>query len=119
LLKGKQGVHVKHGKLSLGGRASDRGCVAAISVAGAVARVEVAISRTAPRHRCRFVDAGGKLTGARSCTKPVWLKAKGTTRWSLSFKRPLPRATYTIQVRALDVAGNRQATAAKRTQRVR
>jgi hypothetical protein len=55
---------------------------------------------------------------ARTCSKPVWLKGKGTTTWSLSVKRRLPLATYTIHVRALDVAGNRQAAAAKRTQRV-
>jgi hypothetical protein len=110
-------VSAKHGTLRLRGRASDQGCAAVISVTGAVARVEVAISRTAGK-RCRFVAATGKLTSARSCAKPVWLKAKGTTTWSLSTKRRLPRGTYTIQVRARDAAGNRQAGAAKRTQRV-
>ena len=109
LLPGKQGVRATHGKLQPA-RARERpGCVAAISVAGTVARVEVAISRAAGRKRCRFVAAGGTLTSARSCSKPVWLKAKGTTRWSLSLKRRLPRGTYTIQVRARDAAGNRQA----------
>jgi hypothetical protein len=118
LLKGKQGVRARQGRLTLHGRASDKGCVAAISVAGAVARVEVAISRTASRHRCRFVAASGKLTSARSCAKAVWLKAKGTTTWSLSTKRRLPGGTYTILVRVRDAAGNQQAKAAKRTQRV-
>lgn len=118
LLKGRRGVRAKRGRLSLRGRASDRGCVAAISVAGAVARVEVAISRAAGRKRCRFVAAGGPLTRVRSCSKPVWLKAKGTTQWSLSVKRRLPRGTYTIQVRARDAAGNRQAAVVKRTQRL-
>jgi hypothetical protein len=118
LLKGRQGVRAKRGRLSLRGRASDKGCVATISVRGAVARVEVAISRTAGKRRCRFVAAGGKLTTARSCSRPVWLKAKGTTYWSLSTKRRLPRGTYTIQVRARDAAGNRQAKATSRTQRL-
>jgi hypothetical protein len=117
-LPGKQGVRAKRGRLRLRGRASDAGCVAAISVAGAVARVEVAISRAASRHRCRFVARNGRLTGPRRCSKPVWLTAKGTTRWSLSTGRRLPPATYTIQVRARDTAGNRQAKASKRTQRV-
>jgi Quinohemoprotein amine dehydrogenase, alpha subunit domain III len=117
-LKGKQGVRAKHGRLRLRGRASDKGCAAAVSVEGGVARVEVAISRAASRHRCRFVARSGKLTSARSCSKPVLLKAKGTTKWSLSTKRRLPRGTYTIQLRARDVAGNRQAKAAKRIQRV-
>jgi hypothetical protein len=117
LLKGKQGARAKRGRLSLHGRASDRGCVAAISVTGRVARVEVAISRKAGK-RCRFVAASGKLTSARSCSKPVWLKAKGTTQWSLTTKRALPHGAYTIQVRARDAAGNRQAKAVRRTQRV-
>ena len=78
----------------------------------------MAISRAASRKRCRFVAAAGTLTSARSCSKQVWLKAKGTTRWSLILKRRLPRGTYKIQVRARDAAGNRQAAVAKRTQRV-
>jgi hypothetical protein len=118
-LEGKQGVSAKQGRLRLRGRASDTGCVAAISVAGAVARVEVAISRTAAGHRCRFIAAGGALTTPRSCAKPVWLKAKGTTQWSLSAKRRLARGTYTILVRARDAAGNLQAKVGKRVLRVR
>ena len=73
-----------------------------------VARVEVAISRKAGKKKCRFVQANGKLTKARSCKKPVFVRAKGTNRWSLSLKRKLPRGKYTIQVRARDAAGNRQ-----------
>jgi hypothetical protein len=117
-LKGKQGVRAKRGRLRLRGRAGDTGCVAAISVKGGVARVEVAIARKAGRRKCRFVARSGKLAPARSCAKPLWLKAKGTTRWSLSTKRRLPRGAYTIQLRARDVAGNRQAKAVKRTLRV-
>jgi hypothetical protein len=65
------------------------------------------------------VAASGKLTSARKCSRPVFLKAKGTTTWSLTTKRRLGPGTYTIQVRARDAAGNRQATAAKRTLRLR
>jgi hypothetical protein len=108
------GVRVKQRRLRLRGRASDVGCKTA-----SVAVVEVAISRTAGRNRCRFLARGGKLTSARRCSQPVWLKATGTTSWSLSTTRGLPRGTYTIQVRARDVAGNLQAAAMKRTQRVR
>ena len=117
-MNGKRGVSASHGRLHLRGRASDTGCVAAVSVAGRVVRVEVAISLAAGR-KCRFVTASGALTRARSCAKPVWLKAKGTTAWSLTTKRRLPRGTYAVQVRARDAAGNRQARATKRTQRVR
>ena len=55
---------------------------------------------------------------ARKCSKPVFLKAKGTTTWSLSLKRKLPHAKYTILVRARDAAGNLQAKAVKRTVRL-
>jgi hypothetical protein len=116
LLKGKHGAAITHGKLSLHGRASDQGCAAAIAVAGRVVRVEVAISRAAGR-KCRFATAAGGLTKARSCSKPVWLKAKGTTTWTFTTKRRLPRGSYTIQVRARDAAGN-QAKVVRRTQRV-
>ena len=82
-LKGKQGVRAKQGKLRLRGRASDTGCVAAISVAG---RSRASRWRSPAR---RAAGAGswppsGKLTSARKCSKPVFLKAKGTTTWSLS-----------------------------------
>jgi len=117
LLKGKKGATLKHHKLKLRGHASDDGCTATISVAGEVARVEVAISRKAGK-KCRFVASSGKLGSPRKCSKPVFLKAKGTTTWSLSLKRKLPHAKYTILVRARDAAGNLQATAAKRTVRL-
>ena len=117
-LKGKKGAGAKKRKLRLHGHASDAGCVAQISVAGQVARVEVAISRKAGK-KCRFVAAGGKLGKARGCSKPVFLKAKGTTTWSLSLKRKLPRGRYTVLVRARDAAGNLQSKPAKRTLRVR
>jgi hypothetical protein len=100
-------VRSKKRKLQLRGRASDAGC------GGAVARVEVAISRKAGS-KCRFLGANGKLTSARRCTQPVFLKATGTTSWSLATKRPLARGAYTVQVRARDRAGNLQRAVSKR-----
>jgi hypothetical protein len=94
-------ARVKKRKLQLRGRASDAGC------GGGVARVEVAISRKAGK-KCRFIGAAG----SRSCAKPVFLKAKGTTSWSLTVK--LPRGGYTVQVRARDRAGNLQRAITKR-----
>jgi hypothetical protein len=117
-LKGKKGAGAKKRKLTLHGHASDAGCAAQISVAGKVARVEVAISRKAGK-KCRFVAANGKLGKARGCSRAVFLNAKGTTTWSLSLKRKLPRGSYTVLVRARDAAGNLQGKAAKRTVRLR
>jgi len=119
LLKGGKGVRVVRRKLHLRGRASDSGCVADIPVAGRVTRVEVAISRRAQGRRCRFVTPTGGLGRARVCSRPVWLKAKGTTTWTLDTKRRLPRGTCTILVRSRDAAGNLQARAAARPLRIR
>ncbi len=71
------------------------------------------------RRKCRFVARGGRLTAARNCSKPLWLKAKGTASWSLDSARPLPRGSYSLQVRARDAAGNLQRAPARRTVRVR
>ena len=101
----------KRRKLRLTGRASDAGCAG-------LARVEVAISRKAGR-RCRFVAANGRLTKARKCSKRLFLRAKGKGAWTLRLARKLPRGRYTIVVRAVDGAGNRQAKLATRTLRVR
>ena len=106
-------VRVKKRKLRVRGRASDTGCAGSI-----VARVELAIARKTGR-KCRFVTRSGALTRKRACSRAVFLAAKGTTSWSLSTKRKLPRGTYTIRVRARDAAGNLQAQPAKRTVRVR
>jgi Carboxypeptidase regulatory-like domain/Quinohemoprotein amine dehydrogenase, alpha subunit domain III len=118
-LKGSKGVHAVRRTLHLRGRATDQGCAAAIPVAGKVARVEVAISRSAGGRRCSFVAPNGRLGRSRRCSKPTWLKARGTTTWALDTRRRLPRAVYTLQVRSRDAAGNLQARPATRTQRVR
>ena len=85
---------------------------------GRVTLVEVAISRKAGA-KCRFVKGSGKLTTARKCSRPVFLKANGTTTWSLTTKRKLPKGSYAIVVRVTDAAGNVTAAAAKRKVRVK
>jgi hypothetical protein len=77
----------------------------------------VAISRKVGK-KCRFVASSGKLGSARKCSKPSFLRAKGTTTWSLSLNRKLPHAKYTVLARARDAAGNLQATPVKRTVRL-
>ena len=118
-LKGSRGVRVARRKLHLRGSAADSGCSADIPVAGKVTRVEVAISRRARGRKCRFVAPSGGLGRTRACAKPVWLRARGTTTWAFDAKRRLPRGTYALSVRSRDAAGNVQARAATRTQRVR
>jgi hypothetical protein len=89
---------VRHGRLSLRGRSSDRGC------AGRVARVTVTLGKRVRRGRCRFVGTNGKLGARRSCRHGVLLLAHGTGRWR--FRVRLPRGRYVAIVRAVDTAGN-------------
>jgi hypothetical protein len=70
-----------------------------------MAKIEVAVSRR-QGHRCRFVNRKGRLTSARSCSKPVYLRARGVTTWTLSKRVRLPKGTYTAQARATDVSGH-------------
>jgi hypothetical protein len=120
LLKGRKGVKAAKRKLRLRGKAGDFGCLATTSIVGRVAGVQAAISRKAGKKRCRWVtNKRGKLSKRRSCKKPVWLKAKGTTKWTLTLKRKLPRGRYGLQVRARDAAGNIQAKPTRRRVRIR
>jgi hypothetical protein len=63
--------------------------------------------------------ASGRLTAARKCSRRVFCTRRGTAAWTLRLKRKLPRGRYTIAVRAVDKAGNRQAKLTTRTLRVR
>ena len=58
-------------------------------------------------------------TGEGYDVKNGALSAHGAKNHPLWLKRKLPRGKYTIQVRARDAAGNRQAKTTKRTQRIR
>ena len=87
--------------ITLRGRSTDAGC-------SGVNRVQVAIGRQVARKRCRFVKANGKLTPARSCSRPVYLTAKGTQTWSFSKRVRLARRSHLVFARATDKAGNRE-----------
>ena len=80
-------VRVTHRKLSVRGSAS------------CLARVEVAISRAAAHHRCRFVTKLGRLGKPRRCSKPVFVAARGVASWRLATKA-LPPGRYRIRVRS-------------------
>ncbi len=58
--------------------------------------------------RCRFLSRRGTLGRARSCVKPIYLKAKGTKSWRLELKGSFRPGAYRISVRARDGAGNRE-----------
>ncbi|MEA2272272.1 MAG: kumamolisin [Solirubrobacteraceae bacterium] len=91
--------------VSVRGTARDRGCGA--HGRGILARVEVAIARQAGK-RCRFVSKSGAFGAARSCSRPRYVQAKGTGKWSLALKAHLPAGRYLMTVRAVDLAGNKE-----------
>jgi hypothetical protein len=86
---------------------------AATAQLAAVKRVDVAVRRLdsrAARKRCLWVTARGRrIHSAKkrngTCLLPVWMKARGTSHWSLKFARPLPRGRYRVQARTTDGAG--------------
>jgi prolyl oligopeptidase family protein len=88
-------------RLTLSGRATDRGC-------GRVARVRVAVARRAGHGRCRFVTRRGRLGRRRSCRRPSFVSARGRETWRLSLRRRrLPHGRYVAFAVAVDVAGHR------------
>lgn len=97
-------------RILLRGTARDKGCSASSATrkrAGSVSKISVAVARKSGT-RCRFLGARGKLGTARSCAKPVFLKAKGTKRWRLELKGTFRPGAYRVSVRARDGAGNRE-----------
>jgi hypothetical protein len=97
-------------RIVLVGTASDRGCSAQPATrkrAGAVSQVSVAVALKSAG-RCRFLSARGRLGKARSCTKPVYLRARGTTAWKLTLKGSFKSGAYRVTLRARDDAGNRE-----------
>ena len=72
------------------------------------ARVEVAITRETQGARpyapsCQWLTRRGtfRRERGRRCDDPVWLRARGTRRWSLRLPRRLPRGRYTALSRAI------------------
>jgi hypothetical protein len=86
----------------LRGIAIDQGCGAA--GAGKVKRVSVAITRKVGK-RCQPLKRNGRLGHATVC-RQVWLRAKGSKKWTFRLRHQLPRGTYIVSTRAVDSAGN-------------
>jgi pseudomonalisin len=99
----KGAVKASRKRLALSGTASDRGCRA--NGAGRVKGVRVAVARRAGK-RCRFLKAKKGFTAPRSCTRRVYLPAKGTARWRFTRRGRLPKGSYRAYVRGTDTVGN-------------
>ena len=92
------GVRRAGRRVTLRGRATDRGC-------GRVGRVEVAVARRAGKGRCRFVTSRGRLTRRRSCRRPRFLEAQGRETWTLKLR--LKPGRYRAVARAVDTGARR------------
>lgn len=100
-------LRIRRGRLVARGRASDRGCGAGGN--GSLKRVLVSVARLDGR-RCRYVRSNGRLGKLRSCSRPLFVRARGLASWSFTPRRRLHRGRYVIRVRAIDAAGNTSTT---------
>jgi hypothetical protein len=91
-------VRVSRRRFSVRGIARDRGC--------AGLRTVLLIVRRVSRGRCHFLAANGRLARARSCARPLRLRARGKRSWKLQLRARLPRGRYRMRVRAVDRRGN-------------
>ena len=91
------------GTLSFRGTSSDRGCSKA--KAGKVSRVQVAIARLDGK-RCRFVRSNGRLRSATTCSRAIYLRARGARKWAVNLRGSFPPGRYRAWVRGRDARGN-------------
>jgi hypothetical protein len=85
------------------GTASDRGCGS--FGRGKVAGVTVSVSRKRGG-KCQFMSSKGRLSSAKSCSRPTWLPARGTIRWAFALPKHIGHGAFVVRTRALDSAGN-------------
>lgn len=77
---------------------------------GGIAAVGVAVVRQGKPGACRQLTARGTFARIAKCTAPTtFLRAKGTTAWSLKLAKPLPTGRYVAFARAVDRGGQTQA----------
>jgi hypothetical protein len=104
-------------RIALSGRTIDRVCdtgTAHSAFHGKVARVTVSVARILSRTRCQFLTAKGRLTPARSCSRPVNIPvrtrfiggASNKTSWRFSRKVSIRPGRYRISVRGTDAVGH-------------
>ena len=104
------GSRLARRKISLRGRAVAFRCAGGRTTFGTVKRVSVSVSKAAGL-RCRFLTRRGRLSRARSCSRPILLRARlgrirpGKVPWAFSRGVHLRRGRYTVSVRAVDKRG--------------
>jgi hypothetical protein len=120
----KHGLRIGPHGIRVSGTASERPCPGAKPAARRkehVRAVYVAVFETQRHGRCRYLLGNGHLSRARSCRKPLELRARGTSHWRLSRRQHVPRGRYTVRSDAVDGfhRHQRQSPAATARRRVR
>ncbi len=90
------------------GRASDHGCQASgglLERPGQLGRVLVAVALREGR-RCRFLRLTATLSAPRSCSRALYLPARGLRSFSLKLRGALPAGRYQVWSQAADTSGN-------------
>ncbi len=91
-----------HAQISARGTVHERSCTSGDLGMPAISHISVSVSRRSTHGRCRFLTSTGVLSAARSCKRPIGLRARGTVHWTFSRKRlSLPGGSYRIAVRAV------------------
>lgn len=107
-------VKLRRRSLTVRGTSSDAsGCPGA---RGKVASIRISVARESGR-RCRYMNSKGRFGKARSCKRTLYVRARGTTRWTLRLKARFPRGHYKVYVRGADAQGNVERKAGRRTLR--
>jgi hypothetical protein len=106
----RAGSRLERRRISLRGRAVAFRCSNGHPARGKVKRVSVSIKRQVGL-RCRFLTRSGRLSGVRSCSRAVFLRARigkiraGKVPWTFRDRPLLPHGRYTVAVRAVDTRG--------------
>jgi hypothetical protein len=74
---------------------------------GKVAYVDVGLVQVR-KSGCRTLRPNGTWVRIRKCSVPTFIRAKGTTRWSLKLRKRLAKGTYVVFSRATDNLGRRE-----------
>lgn len=82
-----------------------------------IARVDIGLLRLVGGARvssakCLALRRGGRFKSVKrrhgKCSRPTFVRAKGTTRWSFKLSTGLPRGTYVLFSRAVDRTGKKE-----------
>jgi hypothetical protein len=119
----KRRSHLSRRGALIRGTASDS--CAGIAVVGApvgnIRHVFVMIYRQLAHGKCRFLGRHGKLARARSCMRPLRIRARGTKRFTLRLKVAIAPGRYVVRSDAVDDHHHhqRRSTASRLRARVR